>query len=63
MEYHMSTISGQVGSPVIMQDEIIAINLYTGKKQKNVGRVVDENLIKNLITWQGSFKTGLIPIK
>lgn len=57
--YGISTLAGESGSPVVVDDAIIAVHVggsnFGGKKDDevefNVGRTVDTTLITNLKRW------------
>lgn len=50
LRYGISTLPGQSGCPVVANNSIIAIHVG-GKEDFNVGRVIDEALIKTVRKW------------
>ena len=50
--YGISTLPGQSGCPVVVEEAIIAVHVggEVGK-QFNVGRVVNEGLVKSVVKW------------
>ena len=49
--YGISTLPGQSGCPVVVEEAIIAVHVGGDKEQFNVGRIVDEGLIISVIKW------------
>ena len=50
--YGISTLPGQSGCPVVAGSAVIAVHVGGELgKQFNVGRVVDEDLIKSVMQW------------
>jgi hypothetical protein len=54
MGYGLSTVPGESGTPVCVNEEIIAIHNGGGKEseQFNVGRLVTADMISNLNKWR-----------
>jgi hypothetical protein len=58
MGYGLSTVPGESGTPVCVNEEIIAIHTGSGRdnEQFNVGRVVTADMIINLNKWCNELK-------
>lgn len=50
--YGISTLGGQSGCPVTVDDSIIAIHVGGDKGQFNVGRIVEISLVQNIRKWE-----------
>ena len=49
--YGISTLPGQSGCPVAIDDSIIAVHIGGCKDQFNVGRIIDASFINNIRKW------------
>ena len=52
--YVVSTLGGQSGCPIVVDNQIIAIHTGANKKEENsnIGRVVTSDLVKNVEQWK-----------
>lgn len=50
--YNISTLPGQNGCPVSVENTIIAVHLGGEKASFNFGRLIDDKLITNLNKWR-----------
>ena len=59
MGYGISTLGGQSGCPVTVDNAIIAIHVGGAKtKDINLGRIIDYTLITNILTWIYQLNNG-----
>ena len=63
MGYGISTLPGQSGSPVVVEDAIIAVHVGGDKAQFNVGRIVDTSLLDSLCNWTEQLKAAPFRLK
>lgn len=56
--YGISTLPGQSGCPVVMNNSVIAIHVGGDKANFNVGRIIDEALITSIRDWAGQLNVS-----
>ena len=62
--YGISTVPGQSGSPVVDDNSIIAVHVGgADAKQFNLGRIIDEGLIKRTAEWVMQIDASLFSLE
>ena len=51
LRYSISTLPGQSGCPVAVDNKIVAVHVGGDMADSNIGRIVDAALIRNLNKW------------